>query len=155
MTTIPQPADPTTSFTATYDAWNRLVKLTDGSDTIAEYAYDGRNYRIIQKSFVSGSLDETRHLYYTDSWQALEERIDSETSPERQFVWGMRYIDDLVLRDRDTTGNGILDERLYALQDGNWNVTAICDENGDVQERYAYDSYGLACSPFSVPFHRG
>ncbi|QDT44041.1 hypothetical protein Pan241w_41460 [Gimesia alba] len=142
MTTIPQPTDLTASFTATYDAWNRLVKIMDSSNTVAEYAYDGRNFRIIQKSYVSGSLDETRHLYYTDSWQTIEERIDSETSPERQFVWGMRYIDDLFLRDRDTTGNGTLDERLYALQDGNWNVTAICDENGDVQERYAYDSYG-------------
>ena len=47
-----------------------------------------------------------------------------------------------MLRDRDTTGNGTLDERLYALQDGNWNVTAVCDDNGDVQERYAYTPYG-------------
>ena len=30
MTTIPQPCDPTQSYTATYDAWNRLVKLEDG-----------------------------------------------------------------------------------------------------------------------------
>src|SRR5439155_5137632 len=30
MTTIPQPADPTQAFTATYDAWNRLVALKDG-----------------------------------------------------------------------------------------------------------------------------
>ena len=41
MTTIPQPADPTQSFTATYDAWNRLVKLVDGSNTVAAYEYDG------------------------------------------------------------------------------------------------------------------
>ena len=32
MTTIPQPADPTKSYTATYDAWNRLVKLVDGCE---------------------------------------------------------------------------------------------------------------------------
>ncbi|QDU01709.1 tRNA3(Ser)-specific nuclease WapA precursor [Gimesia chilikensis] len=142
MTTIPRSVDPTTSFIATYDAWNRLVKITDGSDTVSEYEYDGRNFRITQKSYTSGVLSETRHFYYTDSWQTIEERIDSESSPERQYVWGLRYLDDLVLRDRDTTGDGTLDERLYALQDGNWNVTAICDENGDVQERYAYDSYG-------------
>ena len=47
MTTIPQPADPTTSFTATYDAWNRLVKLVDGSNTVAEYEYDGAKRRTI------------------------------------------------------------------------------------------------------------
>ncbi|MEZ6131598.1 MAG: hypothetical protein R3C59_23250 [Planctomycetaceae bacterium] len=34
------------------------------------------------------------------------------------------HIDDLILRDRDTTGNGTLDERLYALTDANWNVTS-------------------------------
>jgi len=63
--------------------------------------------------------------------------------PDRQFVTGLRYIDDLILRDRDTTGDGTLDERLYALQDANWNVTAITDENGDVQERYDYAAYSV------------
>jgi RHS repeat-associated protein len=36
----------------------------------------------------------------------------------------------------------MLDERLYALQDANWNVTAVADTGGDVQERYAYQAYG-------------
>jgi hypothetical protein len=35
MTTIPKPADPTSSFLATYDAWNRLVKLEEGVNTVA------------------------------------------------------------------------------------------------------------------------
>ena len=146
MTTVPQPADPTKSFTATYDAWNRLVKLVDDdtSDTVAEYAYDGANRRIIQKEYASGVLSTTRHLYYTEpsKWQIVEERIDSETDAERQFVWGQRYIDDLIVRDRDTDGNGTLDERRYCLQDANWNVTAIIDSAGDSQERYAYSAYG-------------
>jgi hypothetical protein len=30
MTTIPKPGDPTESYDATYDAWNRLVRLEDG-----------------------------------------------------------------------------------------------------------------------------
>ena len=58
-------------------------------------------------------------------------------------MWGLRYIDDLVLRDRDTDGNGSLDERLYALQDANWNVTAVTNASGAVQERYAYSAYGV------------
>lgn len=41
MTTLPQPSAPTSSYTATYDAWNRLVKLVDGANTVTEYAYDG------------------------------------------------------------------------------------------------------------------
>ncbi|MFO0918068.1 MAG: hypothetical protein U0872_07115 [Planctomycetaceae bacterium] len=35
MTTLLQPADPGSSYTATYDAWNRLVTLADGSDRCA------------------------------------------------------------------------------------------------------------------------
>jgi RHS repeat-associated protein len=158
MTTLPQPADPTASYTATYDAWNRLVKLADGADTVSEYAYDGAKRRIVQKSYAGGVLDETRHLYYTEpsSWQVLEERVG--TSPDsadadRQFVWGRRYIDDLVLRDRDTDANGSLDERLYTLQDANWNVTAIVDDDEDVQERYACSACGtpLYLSSVFVP----
>ncbi len=46
------------------------------------------------------------------------------------------YVDALVLRDRDTDGNGSLDERLYALQDANWNTTALINSSGTTQERY-------------------
>jgi len=148
MVTVPQPAAPTASYTATYDAWNRLVKIADDSNTVSEYAYDGAKRRIVQKSYDGGVLDETRHLYYTEPslWQVVEERVG--TSPdsadaERQFVWGKRYIDDLIARDRDTDDTGSLDERLYACQDANWNVAAITDNAETVQERYAYSAYGV------------
>lgn len=144
MTTIPQPADSTSSYTATYDAWNRLVKIVEGANTVAEYEYDGVKRRVIQKDYLGGIISETRHLYYTDpsQWQIVEERVDSSTDPERQFVWGLRYLDDLVLRDRDTSGNGALDERLYGLQDANWNLTSIINTSGVVLERFNYDAYG-------------
>jgi RHS repeat-associated protein len=146
MTTIPKPADPTVAFTATYDAWNRLVKLEDGDDTIAEYEYDGAKRRTIKKTYDSGELDETRHFYYTEPsrWQVIDERVGSSTDSERQFVWGLRYIDDILLRDRGTTGDGTLDERLYGMQDANWNVTSVGDDTGTVQERYAYSAYGVS-----------
>ena len=145
MTTVPQPADPTKSYTATYDAWNRLVKLTDGASTVAEHDYDAARRRTIQKTYSGGTLGETRHLYYTEpsKWQVIEERVHTSTNPNRQFIWGLRYIDDLALRDRDTTGNGALDERLHGLQDANWNVTALIDSTGAVQERIAYTPYGV------------
>lgn len=143
MTTLPQPNDPTQSYTATYDAWNRLVKLAAGANTVSEYAYDGAKRRVIQMTYSGGSLSETRHLYYTQpsQWQVVEERVGSSSNAQRQFVWGLRYIDDCVLRDRDT-GSGPLDERIYACQDANWNVDALIDTAGDVQERYAYSAYG-------------
>ncbi|MDX1969449.1 MAG: RHS repeat-associated core domain-containing protein [Planctomycetaceae bacterium] len=145
MTTIPQPADPTEAYTATYDAWNRLVQLVDPATghTVQENEYDGRGFRTVRKSYTAGVLTETRHFYYTDGWRDVEERLGTNpdtADPDRQFVWGLRYIDDLVLRDRSDAGT--LDERLYACQDANWNVTAVVDDAGDVQERYEYDPYG-------------
>ena len=79
----------------------------------------------------------------------LEERAGASTAANRQYVWGVRYMDDLVLRDRDVaaggdlgvTGSG-LDERFYAMQDPNWNVVAIANVSGTVQERYRYTAYG-------------
>lgn len=144
MTTIPQPNDMTSSYVATYDAWNRLVALADGANTVSEYEYDGAKRRSVVKSYVSGSLDETRHYFFTEpsKWQVIEEQVDSSSDAERQHVWGLRYIDDLAVRDRDTTGNGTLDERLYAMQDANWNVTALANTSGTVQERFAYLPYG-------------
>ena len=47
-----------------------------------------------------------------------------------------------MLRDRDTDGNGSLDERLYAMQDANWNVTGIANDGASVGERYLYAPYG-------------
>ena len=151
MTTIPQPAAPTSSYAATFDAWNRLVKLVDGANTVTEYEYDGAKRRTIAKNYSGGSLDETRHYFYTEpsKWQVIEERVDSETDPNRQFVWGIRYIDDCVLRDRDTTGNGTLDERLYAMQDANWNVTAFSQHQrhraGAVCVYAVWDAVVLRC----------
>jgi len=49
-----------------------------------------------------------------------------------------------VLRDRDSNGDGTLDERLYVAQDGNYDVTALFDNAGNVVERYIYDPFGQA-----------
>lgn len=134
--------DPST-FTATYDAWNRLVKVTGAEGTVQEDQYDARNFRIVRKEYTGGALSETRHYYYTDGWQDVEERVGDSTDANQQNVWGVRYIDDLILRDRDTNSDGTLNERFYACQDATWNTTAIVDTSGDVQERYEYDPYGV------------
>ena len=56
----------------------------------------------------------------------------------------MRYVDDLILRDRDTaaTPDGTFNQRHYYVQDANFNVTGIVNQTGTVQERYEYDAYG-------------
>jgi RHS repeat-associated protein len=145
VTTMPQPVDPTAEFTATYDAWNRMVKLVDtaSGDTVQENQYDGRNYRTVVQSYTSGALSETRNVYYTDGWQEVEGRLGTapeSADPDRQFSWGIQYIDSLICRERSV--NGILDERFYGCQDSNWNMTAIVDISGDTAERFEYTPYG-------------
>jgi RHS repeat-associated protein len=113
--------------TFTYDAWSRVI-LVNGT---ARYAYDGANRRI---------QEGARSLYYSASWQVVEERASGVAVVRN--VWSPAYIDGLVLRDRDADANGSLEERLYALQDGNWNVQTIVGVDGSVKERYAFDPYG-------------
>jgi len=82
---------------AQYDAWNRLVLISSGTQKVSEHVYDARGYRIRKDTYTSGTLTEARHYYYTPGWQCVEERVGTTTTAERQFVWGLRYIDDLVL----------------------------------------------------------
>jgi len=135
-TTMPQVASPASSYTAVYDAWNRMVSLSASGTTVAQYQYDGRNRRAVKLTFVSGVLSETRHFYFTNQRQDLEERVGTSTSMDKQYVWGIRYVDELICRDDATP------ERLYACQDANYNLTAIVDTSGNVQERYLFDPYG-------------
>ena len=147
MTKVPKPDNWSAHYDLTFDAWNRLVKVMDGVTTVATYGYDGRNFRVSKS--ISGT---TRHFYYNNAWQCLEERLGSSTYANRQYLYGLRYVDDLLLRDRDAdgssgTGNlGLsgsgLEERLYCLQDANWNVVGIASTGGVMQERYCYTAYG-------------
>ena len=132
--TMPQPADPTSSFTALYDAWNMMAGLYNGTTPVAKYAYDGRRFRIVKKTYTSGTLSETRDFYFTANWQDIEERVSGSMAD--QYVWGIRYIDELICRD-DATPQG-----LYATQDANFNLTSICSTSGSVVERYLFDPYG-------------
>jgi RHS repeat-associated protein len=146
-TTLPQSADPTKSYTGTCDAWNRLIALADGttSDTVQVSQYDPRHFRVIREDYMSGTLSETRHSYFNSGWKGIEDRLGTSpasANPERQFVWGLRYVDDLVLRDRDTTSNEERDERLYANMDATWSVLATISSNADVNARYLYSAYG-------------
>ncbi len=118
--------------TLVYDAWNRLVEQKDGTTSEIAYAYDGMGRRVKE-----GSID----VYFSAAWQVIEER-DPSTQITTQYVWSPVYVDAMILRDRDFDGDGLTDERMYVLQDANWNVTALLDTEGDVMERFTYDAYG-------------
>ena len=137
MTSLPQPNDLTDSYDAVWDAWHRLVSLSDSGSVVLEFEYDGNNRRII----VTDSV-ETRHVYYNGQ-QAIEERVGTSSNADQQFVWNLGYVDDLVLRDYDTNGNGTLDQRLYALTDLRFSVMALANTSGSIVERFQYDAHGV------------
>jgi hypothetical protein len=112
------------------------MSVKSGGTTVGAYKYDGRNRRVQRDTSV------TRDYYYSNKWQVLEERLSgvAPSCPERQFVWGLRYDDDLVLRDRVSSQSSsstcqASDERLYVLHDF-FHVTAVVNTGGTVLERY-------------------
>jgi RHS repeat-associated protein len=108
----------------TYDAWDRLVAVEHaGSNPLAGYAYDGLGRRI------TADDGAAREFCYSDAWQVLEERVSGGVVAEN--VWGLAYVDALVLRDCDADGlGGTPEERLYAHQDASWNVTVLSPASG-------------------------
>ncbi|MEX2670936.1 MAG: RHS repeat-associated core domain-containing protein [Phycisphaeraceae bacterium] len=155
MMGMPKPLDPTESFTAVDDAWNRLVELTDdnasssgGDQLVAEYEWDGMGRRIMATSYDDGLLEETRHFYYSAAHQILEERVDgtADSDMDLQYVWGAQYVDELICRDRpgdpSSSSSSAEDERIYVTHDPSYRITALVDGDKNVLERYRYSPYG-------------
>lgn len=143
----------------THDAWNRLVKVELGTvpvGTKGEYEDNGLHWRIVRE-IPSGSAVEERRMYYSASWHLLEERIDSDNTDNSevwneeaaaQIVWGLRYIDDAVLRrtdnDQDYNYTDAGERTDYYITDPQFSVCAVIDDTGGLQERVSYSAYGEA-----------
>jgi RHS repeat-associated protein len=122
-----------------WDAWGRLVEVKDETGTpVQKNAYDGLTRRITKEA-----ASVVTHTYWSDQWKPVEERIDTATTAARSYLWGKRtgHRDELIIRDRDTDGNGSLDERLYATMDY-FNGTGVLNASGTVLERYSYSAFG-------------
>ncbi len=163
MTTVPKPSSLANGLTLKYDAWNRLVQVTDGGTIVAKYEYDGDGRRIkkhidSQSPSSPNGIDRYEHLFYASVGTAVElpaqqlvETRNTTTEndqpeslqPKYQWLWSPRYIDAPILRDENTDTDGLCDDgRLYYLADANMNITGLVDVNGDALERYIYDPYG-------------
>ena len=152
--------------TLVYDPWNRLVSVSHAAGTeVARYEYDGLNRRIVAQvgtpTSTADAINPIQDRYYSLEWQVLEERVRTvdgviPTAAQARFVWSPVYVDALIVRDRNadgnaTTGMGGLEQRVYALQDANWNTTAIISAGGVVGfatgaviNRFVYTPYGEA-----------
>jgi RHS repeat-associated protein len=150
---VPSHAD-----TFTYDAWDREANFThtesSSVQTLAEQTFNidalGRRVQVVvtDTGFFAGTAP-TDDLYYSTSGQVLEDdnvHTAGGGYNQMQFVWSPTYINDLVLRDHSTAGNGTFDERIYVQHDANHNVTAITNASSGtslaVLERFVYDPYG-------------
>ena len=139
MLTMPKdPGLETSMYKLKWDAWNRLVAVTNEDDSaVASYTYDGLTRR---QTKTDEEAEETRHYYYNSQWRAVEERVEGAVIPvDRQYTWGLRDRWDLLRRKRTTTES--LDEVHYCLRDY-LDPVAIIGTDGEVKERYAYDAFG-------------
>ncbi len=124
-----------------YDAWNRLVEVTDTDGNLIEaFQYDGLGRRT-SEVYVSGLDREVADLYYSSSWQIIDTYNEENAAPVRN-IWSPTYVNALVATETDNSYNGTYSTRLYFTYDANFDVTAALNTSGTVQERMSYTSYG-------------
>src|SRR5204862_5035079 len=88
----------------------------------------------------------TTVLLYSSAWQVLEESVAGVYT--QRYVWSPVYVNALILRDKDNSGTGLTAtgsgfDRLWVVQDANWNVVALVNGSGSVVERYDYTPFGV------------
>ncbi|MBX3322247.1 MAG: hypothetical protein KF757_04580 [Phycisphaeraceae bacterium] len=146
-----------------YDPFGRLRMVLDQSDDlVAEYRYNGLNQRITAHFDTNGvdgvtGADVVSHFAYDSRWRIVARYEDTNSDPTEQFVFhnaGLAstgsgsYIDAVMLRDRDTTANGTLDERVYYLHNWRSDIVALISHAGSQIEQVRYEPYG---TPFGIP----
>lgn len=150
----------------THDAWNRLVKAEYGGTplpqqpVVLENEYNGLHWRIISRRPADSLSEEpsgsVRSMYYSAAWQIVEDRIDDDyvanpgTDRVEQEVWGIRYIDDAVMRTSVNPAADTPPTRYYHLTDVQFSTVAMTGLGVDpeIKERTRYDAYGVGTHRF-------
>lgn len=140
------------SFTYKWDFLNRLREVRRKSDgaLLATYIYDALGRRVRRETTASANIGALVEKYFYDGAQCIEERRDNDTV-QKQYVTG--GLDEWLIQDRDTDGDGILDASSFYHANALGSVAALTDLAGAVTERYTYSSYGrpLFENPNSTP----
>jgi RHS repeat-associated protein len=119
-----------------WDAWNMMVQVKNSSNVVIVTM--GRD--ALHRHVTDTEGTSLKDRFFSLNWQVLDTKAGSNTVSRN--VWSPAYVDAMVLRDRDTDNNGTLDERVYPLQDANWNTTGLMNASGTVVERETYGPYG-------------
>jgi RHS repeat-associated protein len=148
------------------------VQQVRSASTRAKYVYNGLNWRILKQADTNASggggdagLDQQRIMFYSANWQLLQEFIDDDSTfpsggagqaalagdNERrmQYLWGPRYIDDIVLRRLDGNADGDYsdsgtDKVYFHCTDAMFSTVEVLDDAAVTLERVSYDPYGQA-----------
>jgi RHS repeat-associated protein len=164
---------PTRSWSYRHDRWGRLtqVDLVDGATAqpALRAQYNALGMRCVVDRApdtwappAAPTISQRRLGYFTAGWQLVEEHVDNDLplatdatdiDEVDQLVWGLRHVDDLVLRrvnanysggsDTDWTDAGDRPGDQF-LNDVQFSVVAVVDQGGALLERVEYDSYGHA-----------
>jgi len=100
-----------------------------------------------------GTLEDSERTYlmYDDRWRVVASFSDQDEAPADAFVHhnagiggsgGSSYIDSVILRDRDTDDDEVLEERRYYCQNWRADVVAIAKSDGTPLEKVRYLAYG-------------
>jgi RHS repeat-associated protein len=137
-----------------YDAWDRLVCVKQENLIIAEFEYNGLNWRTLKREDDDGisGLDVEVRYVYSPNWQILEEDVDEACNgncdEKAQYFWGVRYLDDIIARRIDHDADGDYSDTgtrtYFYATDERGSPVAIVDATGALVERVDYNSYGVA-----------
>ena len=164
-----------TAVTAKHDAWNRLTEVSFGGTLRCRQAHNALHWRSFQLSDRTGTgsgagagpdgtMDQARLMSYGADWRLLEERVDDNLSLSawtegtwspgtdldrvQQYVWGTRYVDDIVLHRVDANIDGdysdAVDNAWHHLTDAQFSSVCLVDKAFNVAERVSYSAYGVA-----------
>nr|MBC8217447.1 hypothetical protein [Planctomycetota bacterium] len=123
----------------------RLVKVeTDDSTpvTLAVMTYDGLGRRISKTVTGSGDMNATYKFFY-DGRRVIETHNGSDQVIKHN-VWGPTYVDELVqvVVNTDPGSNNVMDDSYVILDDANFNVIGMMNDDHDLIERREYHPYG-------------
>jgi YD repeat-containing protein len=146
-----------------YDAFGRLKTVKNQSNTVvAEYTYNGLNMRIgwHYDADADVDVDAQRPVVQLRHGRSVADRGDlprqrhqpqgalrvPQRGGQRQ---GGSYIDSVILRNKDantswtSSADGVLEERIYYVQNWRADVSAVLTDAGVVKEWVKYTSYGI------------
>ncbi|MCG8550069.1 MAG: hypothetical protein MI799_06685, partial [Desulfobacterales bacterium] len=110
-----------------YDWTNRLIKITSGNQTLAEYTYDALNRRVTK----TVGADTTTYVY--DGADVVEAYLNGTLI--RVFAFG-GDVDDPILMEYDG-------QDYYFARDRLGSIRAVTDSTGALVESYEYSPFGL------------